>query len=357
MGRVSPGTMTVVLMATLFGLGGAFVVRQQMARQTPPPLQMPTAQPNRVYVPLAVRDLPVGTKVVLTDMAVLQFSPEEFAKSKYAGQGFIGNNQQIFNRVLRTPIAKGEFFPADAFYPEGYGPGVAERLKPGYRAVTVPIEDIGAVAGFAEPGANVDVLFRSSEAAKRPEITLTLLEHVEVLALDTNVIPGQRIELKREGKVTLSVTPAQAKILKVVEGKGTLSLSLRHPEDDAVDNFPVRLGQNDGRGPAALGATTVGFHGDLGLIDRGGDLRLIERRGGLDRIDHLDADTLKRVINDASQQLTLDDLLGIPAAPEKRTMEVYKAGSREVLEFDQKEEQSQDILQRGARVRTPVAGI
>jgi pilus assembly protein CpaB len=118
-------------------------------------------------------------------------------------------------------------------YPEGYGPNLADNVKPGFRAVTVPIAGSGAVNGFAAPGSIVDVIFRA--AARRgqrnlniPEVTLTLLEGVEVLALGTTSTPGIRAP-GSPSNVTLAVTPEQASALKVVEGRGELSLMLRSP--------------------------------------------------------------------------------------------------------------------------------
>jgi hypothetical protein len=113
------------------------------------------------------------------------------------------------------------------------GPNVTMLLKPGFRAVTVPIKNVGAVEGFATPSTLVDVLFRSVADGDRPEVTLTLLELVEVLAVDRNVLPGQLpgTAAGRPATVTLAVTPEQAKALKAVEDRGELSLTLRHPDD------------------------------------------------------------------------------------------------------------------------------
>lgn len=239
MARISPGTMTAAIFAILIGLGGAYAVRQYLHQPVPEVEVEEAAAPVPIIVPVAARDVVVGQTVTLNDIAVHRMQPDEFKQSAYFGLSFMSNTQQINGRTLRTVIKKGEVFTATSFFADGMGPGIAESLKPGFRAVSIPIEDIAAVAGFARSGTMVDVIFRSIERDGFPETTMTLLEGVEVLALGNAIVPGQRAGSQRggtTGKVTLAVTPAQAKALKVVEGRGALSLTLRNP-NDVADEF------------------------------------------------------------------------------------------------------------------------
>jgi Flp pilus assembly protein CpaB len=144
--------------------------------------------------------------------------------------------RQIAGRILREPVKAGDAFLISRLYPEGMGPSLAERLKPGYRAVTVPIQMSGAVDGFAQPGSVVDIVFRTSTATDPrtsdiPDATLTLLERVEVLAVGGNSALGSRPDNNRIASVTLAVLPEQAQALKAVEGRGQLSFALRGPSD------------------------------------------------------------------------------------------------------------------------------
>ena len=339
MGRVSPGTMTVAIVAILIGLGGAYIVRQQMHQPQVPP--MPVAQPQNIIVPVALTDLEVGRMVTLNDIAVRSFAPGEFTESEFAELGFMRNSQQIIGRTLRVPVERGKSFLPEDLYPEGMGPDLAERLQAGFRAVTVPIENIGAVQGFARAGSYVDVLFRVDPDSEndRPEVTLTLLERIEVLAIDTYTQPGQQVTLETDGSVTLAVRPQQAKILKVVEDRGALSLTLRNPEDQ-FEFIPFELGldQTISQMEAQHDATPVSF------TDRGG----IADRGAAGDID--------RALGLASERVTLNDLLGLPPRPERFEMEVYMGSSRQVHEFDNYDADNFDILRQGAGIRTPIAG-
>lgn len=361
MNRVSPGTMTVVIFAILVGLGGAFLVRQQMGQPQLPPLSDIglNSGPKKIIVPVAGVDLQKGRKLAIHDVVIHQFTPEQFAKSEFAGKPFMSNTKQIFTRTINQDLAKGSLFLPDNFYPEGFGPGVAERLQPGFRAVTVPIENVGAVTGFALPGSVVDVLFRSRPEGERPEVTMTLLEQVEVLALADNVMSGRRSEITTGGSVTLAVTPAQAKVLKVVEGRGEISLTLRNPEDD-FNNFefaPVNLDGrtvSNGRSPLNMELQNLVSLTTSSTNSSSSSSSSSSKSGanaGADVMGSMDM-----ILDDASERVTMDDLLGIPANPEKKQMSVYKGGSREVHEFAEVSAEANLLLQRGKRVQTPIAG-
>ncbi len=339
MARISSGTMMVVVFAILIGLGGAFVVRQKLKQPGLPPLRELAPVEQAVLVPTAAMDLIPGQTLSINEVALVSLSPEKYKNSAYAGVGFMRDATQITGRRVKAPIKKGDPFLPELFYPSNSGPGIAERLQPGYRAVTVPIENIGSVEGFATPGSIVDVMFRSRPEGDRPEVTLTLLEQVEVLALDSNVVPGQSPTNPQDrvtaGSVTLAVTPQQGKMLKVVEGRGELSLALRNG-DDNLGVLPFNLGavshsrdaMNHNTIDAASGAAKAGTgsHG-----------------------------TVADLLTANAERVTLDDLLGLPANQPPKQMEIYLGPEKKVVEFARNLEEGARILQRGGRIRTPIA--
>ena len=400
MAKVSSGTMTVTVFAALVGLGGAFVVRQTMQRPAPVETAAPAAAPAPVIVPLAAMDLQPGRKLTLNDIAPRRLTQEEFKKSEYRKLTFLSSTTQIQGRSLRKAVPAGRPFQPDDFFPDGAGPDIADRLQAGYRAVTVPIESVGSVNGFAVPGSIVDVLFRAKPEGVRPAVTLTLLERIEVLAFNVNTTQGMRDPALNNNlqtaTVTLAVTPQQAKILKVVEGRGDMSLTLRNPKDD-FQFAPVEVGggmrpdlhrktndlvptpddefqtvqsrkanvdpktdaeviqpktaqtSNAARKPS--GVVTPKFVVDDQADDDQIAAALV---GAIAKADNeLTADgNVDRLVGNASERLTLDDLLGIKPAPKKRTMEVYMGASRKVINFD---ENQQDV-NADAPIRTPVVG-
>lgn len=334
--RISSGTMTVVIFALLLGLGGAFIVRQQLKQARSVEAASFDPPPQRITVPVAAMDLEAGQTLSINEIGLLTFSPEKYSETPYAKKAFIRNAEQATGRTLRKAIKKGEAFLPDAFYPDGAGPGIAERLRPGYRAVTVPIENVGAVHGFAGPGAMVDVLFRSRSEGERPEVTLTLLERVEVLAVDRKAVPGQKVEIDANaGTVTLAVTPQQAKMLKVVEGRGELTLTLRH-SDDEMELMPFDLGAAD---PLVGSRAPVVDTQPVGLTTSKKEA----------------TETITGVMSRISERVTLDDLLGMPPRPPVKQMDIYLGSEKKVVEFNQPSSTPYRVLQRSGSIRTPVA--
>ena len=302
MARFNPGTLTAAVFAILLGLGGAVTVRQYLAQQTAQvALPAPTPRAAKIFVPVAAVDLQAGHAVSMNDIAIFQFTPEDFAKSRFKSTAFLSDSRQISSRTLKTPVRQGEAFLPVAFYADGMGPGLAQQLRPGFRAVTVPIENVGAVAGFARPGSFVDVLFRSNPAEDRPEITLTLIEMVEVLAVNESLHPDSKVVVSGQnasGTVTVAVTPPQAKALKVVESRGQLSLALRNP-DDLGNILPVS--------------------------------------------------------SSTAQRLMIEDILGLQPANRKERMEVYKGGKLEVVEFEGYRRPLNDDRLVPGLISTPIA--
>lgn len=234
MKSVSPGTLILGIFAVLFGLVGAYAAKQYLS--TPPAAV--AEKPKASIVPMAAGDLVPGRTLTLGDVVLMRLTPDQTQKMHLPSL-YMVNPQQIIGRTLRVPLAKGEAFTPTSFYPEGMGPSVAERLKPGYRAATVPLENSAAELSVVTPGTMVDIVFRTNRDAVQnmPETTVNLLENVEVLAVGSETFQGARplavgrMESTFKTNVTLAVSPQQVSALKVVEGRGTMSLVARNPQD------------------------------------------------------------------------------------------------------------------------------
>lgn len=242
MARFSAGTLLAGIMAVLFGLLGAYVVRKQLNPPAAAAAKTEAAREQLITIPVAASDLPVGRKITLGDVGLLKLTPKQLREQRFT-KAYMTNAQQIIGRMIREPMKRGSTFDPTNFYPEGFGPDVAEKLMPGYRAVTISVAVNSAVAGLVSPGSFVDVLFRSTANPDEdfPEMTIPLIGGVEVLALDKEMMRGARAgspsPMTSEHSVTLAVRPEQAAALRVVAGRGELSLALRNPEDTEEYSF------------------------------------------------------------------------------------------------------------------------
>ncbi|MBX3414545.1 MAG: Flp pilus assembly protein CpaB [Pirellulales bacterium] len=240
MSRISTETMTFGILALLFGLGGAYLARLYLR---PEPEVEAAAPPPAIDVPLAAMDLPTDKLLRMGDIVIKPMTTAQIADQNIDPDRTLLNPQQIIGRRLSRPVRMLQPFLTDSLMPEGTRPPLTANLKPGLRAVTVPLSGLDAVGGFAGPGSMVDVFFRTKSIFDErpgrvsfPDMTKLLLENVQVLALGPYTTPGEMIEEDAAdiNTVTFAVTPDQAARLAIVEGRGDLSLVLRDPNETSA---------------------------------------------------------------------------------------------------------------------------
>ena len=141
-------------------------------------------------------------------------------------------------RVLRTNMLRGEPVLQAKLAPVGTQGGLSAVIGDGKRAITVRVNDVIGVAGFALPGNYVDIIVNtqreSSEKTERDKsISKIVLERILVLAVAQEV--GRDDTKPRVvNAVTLEVTPNQAEKIDLARSVGTLSLVLRNQIDPLV---------------------------------------------------------------------------------------------------------------------------
>ncbi len=332
--RPSSGTLLLGIFAVMFGLLGAYAVRKELHKPVAKS-EVKEEKSQVVTVPVAGQNLEAGRKLTLGDIALMKLTPAQMKAQKITGS-FMSNPKQIIGRIVKTPIKEGATFDTPNFYPEGTGPDLSDRLKPGYRAVTITVDQDAAVAGFAIPGSLVDVLFRADAVTppnsdpqdQLPEITLTLIEGAEVLALNKDTAQSLRVDAGTpalSGKkmaITLAVTQRQAVSLQVTEGRGSISLALRGRDERVASK-----GQTVER-PAARGDTKMVSAGSKVISDTypaSGNGRVDERSGSGSASD-------REAASSESLPKTLDDLLSRSNTVHHR-MEIYRGRQLKQVHF------------------------
>jgi len=118
--------------------------------------------------------------------------------------------------------------------------GLTPRLKPGMRAVSIPVDRVKSVSGLMQPGDRVDVLASVNKGPGVPPKTFTIIRGAIVLALNSQLEQSAAaaagstpapVDNSGTGTVTLGVTAAQADLLTVADINTTLRLALRSPEE------------------------------------------------------------------------------------------------------------------------------
>ncbi len=151
--------------------------------------------------------------------------------------GAFSDPKQLDGRVVKTTVLRGEAILESKLAPVGAKGGLSAVVNEGKRAITVRVNDVIGVAGFALPGNYVDILVSTQQDASKGRngtdaaISKIVLERILVLAVAQE---ASRDETKPKvvSAVTLEVTPEQAEKLDLARTVGTLSLVLRNQIDD-----------------------------------------------------------------------------------------------------------------------------
>ncbi len=185
-------------------------------------------------VVVAAADIQPGTRL-RPDMLQLAQWP---ASSRPAGT--YADLSALDGRVTRAALARGEPLQEARLAQPGATGGLSALVAHGKRAMTVRVNDVVGVAGFALPGNFVDVLVstqdeRRAAGEREPAISKLVLERMLVLAVAQEAGQGDT-RPRVVNAVTLEVTPGEAEQLDLARSVGQLSLVLRNQ----VDLAPAR---------------------------------------------------------------------------------------------------------------------
>lgn len=134
----------------------------------------------------------------------------------------LGYNEPVLEKKITGPNGKAS---------------LSARIRPGYRAVAVRVDDVSGVAGFVVPGDIVDVIYtREPETAANKRmaqqgsasayISDVILQNITVLGVDQNQ-SEMTAAANVARTVTLEVTNEDGQALSLAMQYGNLSLTLR----------------------------------------------------------------------------------------------------------------------------------
>ena len=142
--------------------------------------------------------------------------------------------KELQDRVVKVSVLRGDAVLERKLAPVGTQGGLSAVIADGKRAMTVRVNDVVGVAGFALPGNYVDVMVNAqqdkSKGEENKQISKTVLEHVLVLAVAQE---SGRDDTKPKvvSAVTLELTLEDSEKLDLARSVGTLSLVLRNQVD------------------------------------------------------------------------------------------------------------------------------
>ena len=214
--------IAIMAVAILFGLAAVLLASRWLHGQ-------PAASAGHVVVARA--DINLGQRLTPEMLKLV-----EWPKASHP-PGAFGDPVKLAGRVLKSNVLMGDPISEAKLAPAGTLGGLSALITEGRRAITVRVNDVIGVAGFALPGNFVDIIVSTQKDppvnasnARVESISKIVLERILVLAVAQEV---NRDDTKPRvvNAVTLEVTPEQAETLDLARSVGTLSLALRNQID------------------------------------------------------------------------------------------------------------------------------
>jgi Flp pilus assembly protein CpaB len=240
--------VVILILLGLVAAGAAVIVVQMLTTRNDEAMPMvPVVQAQSVIPALTVlkREHLVEEKV----------PPSGLPKN------YLSSPAQAIGKVLRVPIEEGQVLAQDYFVPEGTASDMIRLIPPGMLAYSITLSSGSVNRYLLYPGCVVDILavFRLSRSEKGQAIALTLLQNLQVVAIEDetvlshSVLEGTDSRAKRRtisssGRfvVTFKVNPEEAKALQLTAQYGVIALALRNPTDTVRRNV-VAMVLNQGQ--------------------------------------------------------------------------------------------------------------
>ena len=254
----------IIAASAIAAIGLALVMRVMLVRPVGPSqaAASTTAAPQHpmTQVLVAKRDLPVGTRLAsgdigwqawpadslnpafITDGRAAEAQPSTTAAvvaSKASRAAAVataavtgGPMEALYGAMVREQLLANEPVVQTKLIRGGEGGFMAVVIRPGMRAVAIPVSVSTAAGGFILPGDHVDVLqsHAADAAANGGHAGFTasaLLRNVRVLAIDQASQPTKNAQSMVGSVATLEVADADAEVLTRAKAQGEVILALR----------------------------------------------------------------------------------------------------------------------------------
>lgn len=198
-----------------------------------------------MYLIQVTRDLAENDKI--TDDVIKEVKIRRFRNANDSGREVeYEKRNMVLGREVRSLVQAGTLLQwSDLKTSLSSGrSGLTSLIRPGYRAISIPVDAVSSITGLVQPNNYVDLIgtFRFPDArgdSSLDTITLTILQRVRVIATGTDMgllVGSGNQEMRSRGfsTVTLELTPKEVEMIIFATQKGRISLSLRNYEESAV---------------------------------------------------------------------------------------------------------------------------
>jgi pilus assembly protein CpaB len=223
--------LTVLGVSLLFALVVSSIFYQLTSRKGG---GTPKVDTETKDVVIAAKPLQIGTTVKPNDLKVMRVAVASYPKGAFERVEDVIDRPVISNILLEEPVLEGRLAV------RGSGVGIAPAIPVGMRAVSVRVNEVVGVAGFALPGMRVDVLVTGRPPESEGSLTTTVLQNILVLSAGQTTQADANGQAINAPTVTLLVTPEQAETLTLAGSEGKIQLVLRNSTDHGIESTPGR---------------------------------------------------------------------------------------------------------------------
>ena len=222
-------TLILFFVALTLAGGTALLVRSYLAQKNGEAEQQALARPAapQKFV-LVARGAILRGQILKPQDLSWQVWPEGGIDKNYIQVG-TRTAESFAGWVARDPFAAGEPISDAKIVSPGSRGFLAAVLRPGMRAISVPVSATSGISGFVFPGDQVDILIThrlTGHGETAHEAAETVLQNVRVIGIDQK-LDSKNGEALVAHTATFEVTPKQSEMIAIATEIGKLSLSLR----------------------------------------------------------------------------------------------------------------------------------
>lgn len=212
-------TLLVLGVAILAGLIAVILAARWLDRQS---------NDGVVRVAVASTEISLGQRLVPEMLKLVDWPKDSMPP------GVHSDISKLEGRVVKAGLQRGEPVLEAKLAPQGTQGGLSAVIAEGKRAITVRVNDVIGVAGFALPGNYVDIIVNTQKEGEKnnrdQNISKIVLEKILLLAVAQEV-GRDDTKPRLVNAVTLEVTPEEAEKIDLARSIGSLSLVLRNQVD------------------------------------------------------------------------------------------------------------------------------
>jgi pilus assembly protein CpaB len=251
-----PNSFVLLIVATLMGVGAAFLAHNWLEQQRATPNTIVMADTKARKVVVAAQPLRFGTELTSVNLKEVEWPAGAVPAGSFSSVAELIKAGE--RRVALAAIERDEALLSWKITGPGQRGSLSAVIGGDNKAVTIRVNDVFGVAGFVLPGDRVDVLLTRTE--DKSDYTDVLLQNVRALAVDQ--LADERTEKPSVAKaVTLEVTTDEAQKLALASTVGSLSLALRSAGTTTVATTrrigTANLGEREARSQSATVAVIM----------------------------------------------------------------------------------------------------